>query len=103
VPLTVRKQCQLNRAFTLGACAAVVEVAYVTYAIVFAPIGGGLQGRHLLPIFVVVPTLAWVVVAEHLGRSSWPGLVRRQAILVGVVMGWQLVSVLVNGRRYAWV
>jgi hypothetical protein len=85
----------------LGACAAVVEVAYVTYAIVFAPIGGGLQGRHLLPIFVVVPTLAWVVVAEHLGRSSWPGLVRRQAILVGVVMGWQLVSVLVNGRRYA--
>jgi hypothetical protein len=85
----------------IGAFVVVIVVAYGTFATVFALIGANLQGRHLLPIFVVIPTLAGVALAEHLGRSGL-GLARRQAILVGVVMaGLQLLSVLVNGRRYA--
>ena len=43
-------------------------VAYSTYASVFYPVQAGLQGRHILPILVVVPLLAGTVVAERLPR-----------------------------------
>lgn len=86
----------------IGALVAIGVVAYVTHATVFQPIGGSMQGRHLLPVFVIIPTLAGVVMAEDLGRSPRSGLARRLAVLVGVSMAvLQLLSVVVNARRYA--
>lgn len=84
-----------------GAMAAALVVAYVISATVFYPIGAGVQGRHLIPIFSIVSILAGVVVVEVLpavGRdATW-----RLFVAVGTVMaGLQLLSLLLNARRYA--
>ncbi len=80
----------------------ILVVAYITYATVFYPIEVGLQGRHLLPIFMIVPMLAGVALAEHLQLTGHAAAARRLAAVVGVTMAvLQLLSLLVNGRRYA--
>ncbi len=74
-------------------------VGYVVQGTVFSPIGGGIQGRHLLPAFSLLPILAGVVLHEKVsvagGRRRLFGFV---AVVVGAV---QVFSVMVNGRRYA--
>lgn len=74
-------------------------VGYVVQGTVFSPIGGGIQGRHLLPAFALLPILAGVVLHEKVsvagGRRRLFGFV---AVVVGAV---QVFSVMVNGRRYA--
>ncbi len=76
---------------------AVIAVAYVTYASVFYPVGFGVQGRHLIPLFLIVPMLAGIVVAEQGAPVA-----RRLGIGVGVLVPLaQAVSVYVNARRYA--
>jgi len=74
-------------------------VGYVVQGTVFTPIGGGIQGRHLLPAFSLLPILAGVVLHEKVtvtgGRRRLFGFV---AVVVGAV---QAFSVMVNGRRYA--
>lgn len=81
---------------------AVTTVAYVTHATVFYSVGAGLQGRHILPAFAVVPILAGVVVVELLSTLKRPDVVRRLFVAAAVGMGgMQLLAVLVNARRYA--
>jgi len=86
----------------VGSLFAIVVVAYVTYATVFYPIDGNIQGRHLLPMFMIVPILAGVTLAEHLRLTGRADAAGRLAAVVGVTMAvLQLLSLLVNGRRYA--
>jgi hypothetical protein len=82
--------------------AAIALIAYVTQATVFYPIGAGLQGRHLLPIFSILPIFAGVAVVEMFASSQRLDVVRRLFIVVGALMGGlQLLALLVNARRYA--
>lgn len=86
----------------IGLFVVIAAVAYVTHATVFYPVAAGLQGRHMLPIFMILPTFAGVVLAEHLQSAPHPGAVRRLAVLVGITMaGLQLFSLIINARRYA--
>lgn len=74
-----------------------VVVAYVTYSIVFFPVRAGLQGRHMLPFFMMVPLLAGVVVADSL-----PSALRRFATLIAVAIPVvQFAGLYMNARRYA--
>ena len=76
-------------------------VAFLTQSIVFTPVQSGLQGRHLLALFCVVPVLAGVVVVERL-QDREPAALRRLFLFVALAMaGLQGLSVLVNSRRYA--
>ena len=86
----------------IGACAGLVVVDYVTHATVFYPIQASVQGRHLLPFFVLIPILSGVAFTEHLQDGAERKLAKRLAIVVGVVMAaLQLVAIVVNSRRYA--
>jgi len=78
-----------------------VVLAYVTYSIVFYPVGAGLQGRHMLPFFMMVPLLAGVVVGDSLG-ARLPAALRWLAALIAVVIPvLQFVGLYLNARRYA--
>lgn len=81
--------------------AALVVLAYVTYATVFYPIRAGIQGRHLLPFFMLVPLLSGVVVSHTVGRVA-PAVVRRLFLFAAFVMPLiQFGSLYFNARRYA--
>lgn len=81
---------------------AIAVIAYITHATVFYPIGAGLQGRHLLPVFSILPILAGVNVVELFASSRRNDVIRRLFLATGTVMGGlQLLAVLVNARRYA--
>lgn len=72
-------------------------VAYVTYSRVFHPVGAGLQGRHLLPFFAIVPVLAGIVVSERLTRRTLTLL----PVVAVVLPALQLIGLYLNGKRYA--
>jgi hypothetical protein len=80
---------------------ATVLLAYVTYASVFYPVQAGLQGRHVLPFFLLVPLLAGVVVGERLGEIDRAALRRLTLALAVVVPVVQVTALLQNARRYA--
>ena len=99
----------------LGFCY-VLLVGFVVQATVFAPVGGGIQGRHLLPVFALLPVLAGVVLHERVtavgfaaGPADGPpgddaGMAARRRLygFVGVIAGGvQLFAILVNARRYS--
>ena len=80
---------------------ATVVLTYFTYAAVFFPIQAGIQGRHVLPFFMLVPLLAGVAAVERLGSVD-PLVARRLFTLTaGVMPVLQAVSVYLNARRYA--
>ena len=80
---------------------AVLVVAYAVQATVFTPIGAGLQGRHILPIFSVVPLLAGVVLVDYWTRARRSENIWRLMVGPAVAAGLlQIVAVYVNGRRY---
>lgn len=73
-------------------------VAYTTYASVFYPVQAGLQGRHVLPILVIVPLLAGTVVAERLPRPALLAF----GILTAVVAAFlHLWGFWMTAQRYA--
>lgn len=78
-----------------------VLVAYVVYATVFYPIGYNLQGRHMLPFFMLGPILAGVVLSEVLERFEPDALARMFNLVAVVIPVIQLTSLYVNARRYA--
>lgn len=81
--------------------ALVLVVAYTTYATVFFPVRAGLQGRHMLALFELLPLLAGVVAVERLDRID-SAVTRRLFRVVAVVMPvLQFVSLYLNSRRYA--
>ena len=73
-------------------------VAYLLYATLFYPVHSGVQGRHMIPLFLIVPVLSGVVITERLGRRGLARLFAVVAILVPVL---QLLGLYVNARRYA--
>ena len=80
----------------------VCVVGYVIQATVFAPIASGIQGRHLIPAFVIVPILAGVVLSEHFAGPATVRARRRLFLFVGVIVGFvQGFSIMFNARRYA--
>jgi hypothetical protein len=94
-----RRADRWSLTFTL---ASPVLVAYVLHATIFYGAGFGVQGRHLLPMFSIVPILAGVVVVETFQEIDRPDAARRLILGIAAVMAsLQLLSVLVNARRYA--
>ena len=80
----------------------VCVVGYVVQATVFTPIQAGIQGRHLLPVFALVPILAGVVLQERLADFDSGQARRRLFGFVAVVVAFvQVFAILVNARRYA--
>ncbi|MET3806571.1 hypothetical protein ABIB25_003587 [Nakamurella sp. UYEF19] len=76
-------------------------IAYFTYATVFFTVDAGLQGRHLLAFFQLIPLLAGVVLVERLDQLD-SAVTARFFTLVAVVMPVvQVISLYVNARRYA--
>ncbi|PZS18919.1 MAG: hypothetical protein DLM57_05345 [Pseudonocardiales bacterium] len=101
VGLAVLVGSRADRWSLAGWLVATVLLAYVTYATVFFPIAAGLQGRHMLPFFMMVPVLAGVVVAERFGTAA-PSAMRRFVGIAAVVMpALQFVGLYLNARRYA--
>ncbi len=79
----------------------VLAVGFFTYATVFFPIHSGLQGRHLLAVFALLPLLAGVVIAERMERWN---IAANRIIFggVGIVMAaLQFLALYINARRYA--
>jgi hypothetical protein len=76
--------------------------AYVVYSVVFLPIHAGLQGRHMLPMFMVLPLLSGVVLVERLREGGLGAVVPRLFVIVALVAGLiQATSLYINARRYA--
>ena len=72
--------------------------SYVTYSRVFFRINAGLQGRHVLPIFALVPIWSGVVVAERLRPRLFAVGVRVAAVALPLVV---LIGLYLNAKRYA--
>lgn len=86
----------------LALLVALVVVGEAVYASVFFPINAGLQGRHMLPLFTLLPLLAGAVLVERLQQARRRDLVRRALVAAGVIVGVvQLVAVYINAERYA--
>lgn len=84
----------------LGMLVLTVVVTAVVYMSVFFPVAATVQGRHVLPLFVLCPIVASTTLVRHLGRSA--GTTSRLLVTVGVVAGVvQGGSVYWNARRYA--
>lgn len=101
VALAVALGRNADRWSLIGWLIALVLLAYVTYATVFFPIHAGLQGRHLLPFFMMCPVLAGVVFVESLDRVA-PAAVKLLFLVIAIVMPTiHFVCVFMNARRYA--
>ncbi len=87
-----------DRVVLVGAVLVALVVCYVTYSRVFFPINAGLQGRHVLPIFALVPVWSGVVVAERLAPRAFDVAVRVAAVALPLVV---LVGLYLNAKRYA--
>lgn len=75
-----------------------IGVAYLLHATLFFPLHVGVQGRHLLPLFVFGPVFAGVVVTERLGKN---GLVRMFTLGALLLPAIQFLGLYFNARRYA--
>ncbi len=80
---------------------ATVLLAYVAYSSVFFPVEAGLQGRHVLPFFMIVPVLAGVVLGEALGALDAAALRRVVLTVAAVLPVLQFTGIYVNSIRYA--
>ena len=87
-----------DRLVLVGGVVIALVVSYVTYSRVFFPINAGLQGRHVLPIFALVPIWSGVVVAERLRPRILTWAVRVAAVALPLVV---LVGMWLNAQRYA--
>ena len=87
-----------DRVVLLGVLLVALVVCYVTYSRVFFAINAGLQGRHVLPIFALVPIWAGVVVAERLRHRVLAIAVRVAAFALPLVV---VAGLYLNAQRYA--
>jgi hypothetical protein len=87
-----------DRLVLIGALVVPLVVSYLTYSRVFFPIDAGLQGRHVLPIFALVPIWSGVVVAERLRPRVLIWAVRAAVVALPLVV---LVGLFINAQRYA--
>ena len=75
-----------DRMVVIGVLLVALVVSYVTYSRVFFGINAGLQGRHVLPIFALVPIWSGVVVAERLRPRVFAVAVRVAAVALPLVV-----------------
>ncbi len=87
-----------DRVVVVGVLLVAVVVSYVTYSRVFFGVNAGLQGRHVLPIFALVPVWSGVVVAERLRPRLFAVGVRVAAVALPLVV---LTGLYLNAKRYA--
>jgi hypothetical protein len=79
-----------------------VVTAYIIAVSLFFPIEAGIQGRHLLPLFLFCPLLGGVAVAERLQRAGLTDALRRLFVGVTLFVGLlQFVALYANAHRYA--
>lgn len=94
--------CQERERLVLTLVLAVALVGPVIfYALLLRPTGFGLQGRHILPILIVVPLLAGEAVTTYSGsvRTGW---LLALAMMIPAATGiMQLMAWYVNAKRYA--
>ncbi len=77
-----------------------VMLVPVFYAFFSASVGGGVQGRWLLPMAVAIPLLSGVVIGRNFRPS--PTSTRKITLSVaGAVGAVQFLALYQNGRRYA--
>ena len=74
-----------------------IVVAYFIHATLFFP-SAGVQGRHMLPLFVFGPIFAWVVVFDRLGKNELARIFALGALLLPAI---QMLGLYYNARRYA--
>ncbi len=87
-----------DRVIIVLVLAGALGAAMVTYSRVFFSVHAGLQGRHMIPLLVVVPLVAGVAIAERINRRAFAVL----ALLTAVVLPpLQVLGLWVNGKRYA--
>jgi hypothetical protein len=87
-----------DRLVLVGGVVVALVISYLTYSRVFFPINAGLQGRHVLPIFALVPIWSGVVVAERLRPQIFTWAVRVAAVALPLVV---LAGLYLNAKRYA--
>lgn len=80
-----------------------VAVAYLIHATLFYPFFNGpfrlgVQARHLLPLFVLGPVFAGVVVTDRMSKN---GLVRMFALAAVLLPAIHFIGLYFNARRYA--
>jgi Predicted membrane protein (DUF2142) len=73
----------------------------VFYALLIRPTGFGLQGRHVLPMLVVLPMLAGETLNRHRGRIHVAGPYALTRAVPVAVATMQIIAWYVNARRYA--
>jgi hypothetical protein len=73
----------------------------VFYALIIRPTGGGLQGRHVLPILVAVPLLAGEALYRHQPRARAVWLRALALAIPPAVALMQMGAWYVNAKRYA--
>jgi hypothetical protein len=73
----------------------------VFYALLIRPTGGGLQGRHVLPILVAVPLLAGEMLNRHRARANALLLQSLTLAVPAAVAVMQAIAWYVNAKRYA--
>jgi hypothetical protein len=73
----------------------------IFYVLIIRPTGGGLQGRHVLPVLVLIPLLAGEVLNRHRERvrTAWRALLTTTIPLAAAVI--QVAAWYVNARHYA--
>lgn len=87
-----------DRMVLVGVLLVALVVSYVTYSRVFFGINAGLQGRHVLPIFALVPIWSGVVAAERLRPRLFAVGVRVAAVALPLVV---VIGLYLNAKRYA--
>ena len=87
-----------TRSLIVGSLTVTAAVAYVVYSVVFSPLDALLQGRHMLPLFVLAPLLAG---AGALAAMRVPERRRALALTAVLVPALHVVALVVNARRYA--
>jgi Predicted membrane protein (DUF2142) len=98
--LIAARRSRRDRLLLAGLVGAFVVLPPVFYAVITRPTGFGLQGRQLLPVFVILPLLAGETAyraGEVLGAR-----VRRLAVWVPAAAGWgQVAAWYVNAKHSA--
>src|SRR5205823_2271597 len=94
-----RRGMMRDRLALLCAAGAAIATPVLLHAFVLRPIGWALQGRHVLPLFVVAPLIAGEIAARrtaalHRSRRAW-------VAAIAAVAAVQLVALYSDAHRSA--
>lgn len=81
--------------------AAGLVISWVTYAVVFYPVGASLQGRDVIALFIPLPVLAGSMISVQKGPIFGIPLRRLFMITAAIIPVFHIASIYINARRYA--